>query len=143
MKNLTLWPRKRVFARSFSGKNPQPAFSWPVMRMPRSGLPCFIPPFSTLLGKRGLHLDDLYVKPRWRGLGIGKALLSRMAELAVQKGCSRFEWWCLDWNTDALEFYEKLGAKPVEDVLILRMTGKVLQETAKKAVSFQAGDPTP
>jgi GNAT superfamily N-acetyltransferase len=95
------------------------------------GFAVYYTTFSTLLGKRGLHLDDLYVRPKWRGHGIGKALLSHLAALAVKQGCGRFEWWCLDWNTDALAFYDRLGAKPVENVLVLRMTGSALEKMAK------------
>jgi len=78
-----------------------------------------------------------YVRPEWRGHGIGKALLSHLAALAVKHGCGRFEWWCLDWNTDALAFYDKLGAKPVENVLVLRMTGSALEKTAKARTEFR------
>jgi GNAT superfamily N-acetyltransferase len=101
------------------------------------GFAVYYTTFSTLLGKRGLHLDDLYVRPEWRGHGIGKALLSHLAALAVKHGCGRFEWWCLDWNTDALAFYDKLGAKPVENVLVLRMTGSALEKTAKARTEFR------
>lgn len=100
------------------------------------GFAVFYTSFSTLLGKRGLHLDDLYVRPEWRGMGIGKALLSHLAALAVKQGCGRFEWWCLDWNTGALDFYHRLGAKTVENVMILRMTGNTLEETARAGTGF-------
>jgi GNAT superfamily N-acetyltransferase len=86
--------------------------------------------YSTFLGKRGFYLEDLYVKPEFRKLGIGKALLSECAKIAVKNNCGRMEWSVLDWNP-AREFYEHLGAFPLEDWTVYRITGQKLEELAK------------
>ena len=91
--------------------------------------------FSTFLGKRGLYLEDLFVEPQHRGRGYGKALLSHLAKLAVERGCGRFEWSVLDWNVDAQRFYESLGATVMPDWRITRVTGEALQRLASKAAS--------
>ncbi len=83
--------------------------------------------FSTFLGKPGLYLEDLYVQPAHRGTGLGKALLSHLAALAVERGCGRFEWSVLDWNQRAIDFYEKMGATVMPDWRICRLTGDRLQ----------------
>ena len=88
----------------------------------------FFTNFSTFLAQPGLHLEDLYVKPAHRGLGIGKALLTRLARLAVERQCGRFEWAVLDWNENAIGFYEKLGASVLPDWRICRITGDALQQ---------------
>jgi GNAT superfamily N-acetyltransferase len=82
--------------------------------------------FSTFLAKPGLYLEDLYVQPAWRGHGIGKALLQELAALAVKRGCGRFEWSVLDWNENAIRFYESLGATVMPDWRICRVTGEAL-----------------
>ena len=86
----------------------------------------FFTNFSTFLGRPGLYLEDLYVQPAHRGRGVGAALLRRLAALAVERGCGRFEWSVLDWNGDAIRFYEKLGAKLLPDWRICRVTGPAL-----------------
>jgi GNAT superfamily N-acetyltransferase len=87
--------------------------------------------FSSFTGRRGLHLDDLYVRPEMRGRGVGKAMLAWLARLAVERGCARFEWWVLDWNTPAVEFYRAIGARPVEDVRVQRLHGEALSRLAR------------
>lgn len=87
--------------------------------------------FSTFIGKAGLYLEDLYVKPEVRGKGIGKELLSFLTKIAKERECERFEWWCLDWNKSSIEFYKKLGAKPMEDWTVYRLTGEALDNLAK------------
>ena len=82
--------------------------------------------YSTWLGRRGLFLEDLYVSPQFRGLGAGKALLHHLAREALAKGCGRFEWNVLDWNTPAIEFYESLGARPQSEWTGYRLTGDAL-----------------
>lgn len=87
--------------------------------------------FSTFLGQPGLYLEDLYVRPAQRSLGIGRALLTRLAQLAVARGCGRFEWSVLDWNANAIGFYEKLGATVMPDWRICRVTGDALQQLGR------------
>ncbi len=86
--------------------------------------------YSTWLGKHGLYLEDLYVSPEARGLGAGKALLRQLAQLAVARGCGRFEWSVLDWNTPAIEFYESFGARPQSEWTTYRLTGQALLDFA-------------
>jgi GNAT superfamily N-acetyltransferase len=90
------------------------------------GFALFFTNFSTFLGRPGLYLEDLYVQPAHRGTGLGKALLSHLGALAVERGCGRFEWSVLDWNADAIAFYEKMGATVMPDWRICRVTGEAL-----------------
>jgi GNAT superfamily N-acetyltransferase len=90
------------------------------------GFALFFHNFSTFLGQRGLYLEDLYVQPAHRGLGIGAALLRRLGALAVERGCGRFEWSVLDWNADAIAFYRRMGAAVLPDWRICRVTGDAL-----------------
>ncbi|HUR42303.1 MAG TPA: GNAT family N-acetyltransferase [Verrucomicrobiae bacterium] len=90
------------------------------------GMALFFPNYSTFLGKPGIYLEDLFVEPALRGQGIGKALLRAVARLAVERGCGRFEWSVLDWNQPAIDFYRSLGAKPMSDWTIYRVTGEAL-----------------
>lgn len=89
--------------------------------------------YSTFLGRAGLYLEDLYVRPQYRGQGIGRALLVHLAGLAVERGCGRMEWAVLDWNTRAMEFYDSLGAKAVPEWTIYRLTGEALQKLGRGA----------
>jgi len=87
----------------------------------------FFTNFSTFLAQPGLYLEDLYVRPAHRGVGIGRALLTRLARLAAERQCGRFEWSVLDWNTDAIGFYERMGATVMPDWRICRIAGDALQ----------------
>ena len=87
----------------------------------------FFTNFSTFLGKPGLYLEDLYVQPAQRGTGLGKALLKHLGAIAVERGCGRFEWSVLDWNEDAIRFYERMGAAVLPDWRICRVTGDALE----------------
>ena len=87
----------------------------------------FFTNFSTFLAQPGLYLEDLYVRPAQRGAGIGQALLARLGRLAVERGCGRFEWSVLDWNQNAIRFYEKMGASVLPDWRICRVSGDALQ----------------
>jgi GNAT superfamily N-acetyltransferase len=95
-----------------------------------AGFALFFHNFSTFLGRRGLYLEDLYVRPSFRGRAVGKALLIHLAALAVERGCGRFEWQVLDWNQPARDFYERLGAKVNAHWVNYRMTGEALQRLA-------------
>jgi len=86
--------------------------------------------FSTFLGRPGIYIEDLYVKPEMRGKGIGKTMLSFLAKLAKERNCGRLEWWCLNWNLPSINFYKGLGAVPMEDWTVYRVTEKTLDELA-------------
>ena len=96
------------------------------------GFALFFHNFSTFLGRAGLYLEDLYVKPEYRGRGYGKAILKKLAAIAVERGCGRLEWWCLDWNKPSIDFYLSLGAQPMEDWTVYRITGDTLTSLAGK-----------
>lgn len=88
--------------------------------------------FSTFLGKPGIYLEDLYVKPEMRGQGIGRIMLSFLAKLALERKCGRLEWWCLDWNEPSIQFYKNLGAVPMEDWTVYRVSDEGLDRLAGK-----------
>jgi len=96
-----------------------------------AGFALYFHNFSTFLGRRGLYLEDLFVKPELRGAGVGKRLLVELARIAVERGCGRFEWSVLDWNEPAIGFYKKLGAIPMEEWTIFRVTGAALERLAQ------------
>ena len=87
--------------------------------------------FSTFLGRAGIYLEDLYVKPEYRGKGYGKAILKKLASIAVERGCGRLEWWCLDWNKPSIDFYRSLGAEPMDDWTVYRIAGETLTNLAE------------
>ena len=98
-----------------------------------AGFALFFHNYSTFLGQRGLYLEDLFVKPSFRGHGVGRRLLQHLAHLAVERGCGRFEWWVLDWNAPAIRFYEGLGARPMSEWTVYRLTGDALANVAGEA----------
>ena len=95
-----------------------------------AGFALFFHNFSTFLGRRGLYLEDLFVRPRFRGVGCGAALLKHLAKIAVERNCGRLEWSVLDWNQRAIDFYKSLGAVPMDEWTIYRVTGDALQRLA-------------
>lgn len=96
------------------------------------GFALFFHNFSTFLGRSGIYLEDLYVMPDYRGHGCGKALLRRLARIAVERGCGRLEWCCLDWNVPSIDFYLSLGAVPMSDWTVYRLTGDTLLNMANE-----------
>ncbi|MCU0426771.1 MAG: GNAT family N-acetyltransferase [Candidatus Kapabacteria bacterium] len=96
-----------------------------------AGFALFFHNYSTFLAKQGMYLEDLFVKPEYRGRGFGKALLVYLARLAQERNCGRLEWSVLDWNTPAIEFYKSLGAKPMDEWTVFRITGDALETLAK------------
>ena len=96
------------------------------------GFALFFHNFSTFLGRAGIYLEDLYVIPEYRGRGHGKALLCQLAKIAVQRGCGRLEWCCLDWNEPSIAFYRSLGAVPMEEWTTYRITGDTLRCMAEE-----------
>ena len=95
------------------------------------GFALFFHNFSTFLGRAEIYLEDLFVLPEYRGKGYGKALLKKLATIAVERGCGRLEWCCLDWNKPSIDFYLSLGAQPLSDWTTYRVTGKTLSELAE------------
>jgi len=96
-----------------------------------AGFALFFHNFSTFLGRSGIYLEDLYVKPEFRGKGCGKGLLKQLAKIAVERQCGRLEWSCLDWNQPSIEFYRALGAVPMDEWTVYRLTGPTLTAMAE------------
>jgi len=99
------------------------------------GMALFFHNYSTWTGKRGLYLEDLFVVPSHRGQGVGFALLRKLAQIAVDRDCGRFEWAVLDWNEPAIEFYDRLGARPLKEWLVHRLAGDALRRVARSSAS--------
>jgi GNAT superfamily N-acetyltransferase len=99
------------------------------------GYALYFTTYSTFVGRPGMYLEDLYVQPAWRGQGIGKRLLAEIARQAVERSCGRLEWAVLDWNQPSIDFYQRLGARPLDDWTTYRMTGEPLAALAKLTVA--------
>ena len=95
------------------------------------GFALFFHNFSTFLGRAGVYLEDLFVLPEYRNQGFGKALLKKLAQITVERGCGRLEWACLDWNKPSIDFYLSLGADVMDEWTTYRLTGKTLEEMAR------------
>ena len=98
-----------------------------------AGFALFFHNFSTFLGRGGIYLEDLYVRPAHRGKGYGKGLLAQLARLATERGCGRLEWACLDWNRHSIDFYRSVGAVPMDEWTVYRLTGETLRALAQQA----------
>jgi GNAT superfamily N-acetyltransferase len=97
------------------------------------GFALFFHNFSTFLGQAGIYLEDIFVLTDYRGQGIGKAILAELARIAVARGCGRLEWWCLDWNKPSIDFYRSMGAKPMDEWTVYRLTGDAILDLASDA----------
>jgi GNAT superfamily N-acetyltransferase len=100
-------------------------------RTPLAGMALWFLNASTWTGRHGIYLEDLYVRPEFRGQGIGQALMAELAAICIDRGYARLEWWVLDWNEDAIAFYERLGARPMDEWTVHRLTGAALRELAR------------
>jgi GNAT superfamily N-acetyltransferase len=118
--------------RTLFGPNPAAEVLMAYAGEQPAGFALFFHNYSTFLGQRGVYLEDLFVVPEWRGHGLGRQLLSRLAAIALERDCGRLEWSVLDWNAPAIGFYRKLGAVPMDDWTIMRMIGEPLQRLANR-----------
>ncbi len=96
-----------------------------------AGFAIYFHNFSTFVGRPGLYLEDMYVRPSFRRRGIARAIMRYLAKVALQRGCGRFEWWVLDWNESAIRFYEKLGAEAMSDWTVYRLSGTALERLGR------------
>ena len=121
---------------------PQPACEAVVARVDGEpvGFALYFHNFSTFRARRGLYLEDLYVRPAMRGRGVGKALLVHLAGIAVQRGCARFEWAVLDWNQRAIDFYRSMGAVPMDEWTVFRVSGEALAALGQQALATGTGE---
>lgn len=94
------------------------------------GFALFFHNYSTFLGQSGLYLEDLFIFPEYRGKGFGKIIFAFLAKLALERNCGRMEWWCLDWNEPSIGFYKSLGAQPMDEWTVFRLTGQALMDLA-------------
>lgn len=106
---------------------------FPMLEGKEIGFALYFHNFSTFLGRAGLYLEDLYIQPEYRGRGYGRKVLQKLAQIAVERGCGRLEWWCLDWNASSIAFYKNLGAQPMDEWTVYRLTGDTLRSLAEEA----------
>lgn len=121
-----------LLSRSLFGKNSSVNALIAEFKGETAGMAIYFFNFSTFLGRPGIYLEDLFIRPQFRGLNIGKTLLIELVKIAKQKNCGRVEWAVLDWNLPAIEFYKKLGAEPVNDWTIFRLTEDKINELASQ-----------
>ena len=105
---------------------------FPMLEGKEIGFALYFHNFSTFLGRAGLYLEDLYIQPEYRGRGYGRKVLQKLAQIAVERGCGRLEWWCLDWNASSIAFYKNLGAQPMDEWMVYRLSGDTLRNLAEE-----------
>jgi GNAT superfamily N-acetyltransferase len=123
---------EEILRNSLFGKNPVAEVILGYYQNEPVAFALFFHNFSTFLGKPGLYIEDLFVKPEMRGKGFGKVMLSYLAKLAKQRKLGRLEWWVLDWNEPALKFYRSIGAQAMDEWTVQRLDGDALEKLAKK-----------
>jgi GNAT superfamily N-acetyltransferase len=121
---------KSDLSQSLFGQSPQVYCLLSVQDEQVTGIAIWHLNYSTWLGKHGIYLEDLFVDPKFRGQGHGKALLVRLAQICVERGYPRFSWWVLDWNKPSIDFYESLGAKAMDEWTVFRVSGDALTKLA-------------
>ena len=119
-----------ALAETLFGERPQAEVIVALADGTPAGFALFFHNYSTFLARPGVYLEDLFVFPRYRGLGLGRVLLARLAQIALDRGCARLEWSVLDWNVDAIRFYESVGAKAMTEWTVNRVTGDALRALA-------------
>jgi GNAT superfamily N-acetyltransferase len=122
---------ERALRRHLFGKRPYGEVLLSSEEEVVTGFALFFHTFSTFLGKPSLYLEDLFVRPEHRGKGHGRTLMAKLAQLALRRGCGRFEWAVLDWNAPSIAFYRSIGAVPMDDWTVFRLTGSRLEALAK------------
>lgn len=125
MENLVVADEDTLRDQLFVKRNAEVLFA--VENGREVGFALFFHNFSTFLGRAGLYLEDLYVKPEFRGRGIGKAIFRELGRIARERKCGRLEWWCLDWNEPSIRFYKSLGAEAMSDWTVYRIAGDALK----------------
>ena len=123
---------KSDLSQSLFGQSPQVYCLLSVQDEQVTGIAIWHLNYSTWLGKHGIYLEDLFVDPKFRGQGHGKALLVRLAQICVERGYPRFSWWVLDWNKPSIDFYESLGAKAMDEWTVFRVSGDALTKLASQ-----------
>jgi ribosomal protein S18 acetylase RimI-like enzyme len=123
---------EKLLKKHLFGENPQAEVILAEYQQKAGGFALFFHNFSTFLGKPGLYLEDLYIKPDYRNRGFGTEMLKYLAKLAVERECSRFEWSVLTWNQPAIGFYESIGARPLDEWKTYRLTGEALNQLANQ-----------
>jgi GNAT superfamily N-acetyltransferase len=126
-----------LLRRHLFGERPSAEVILAVQDGMEAGFALFFHNFSTFVGKPGIYLEDVYVRPEFRGRGCGKAMMVYLARLARQRDCGRFEWAVLDWNKPSLDFYQSIGARPMSDWTLQRMTGEALAALAEQKLPFE------
>ena len=123
---------KSDLSQSLFGQSPQVYCLLSVQDEQVTGIAIWHLNYSTWMGKHGIYLEDLFVDPKYRGQGHGKALLIRLAQICVERGYPRFSWWVLDWNKPSIDFYESLGAKAMDEWTVFRVSGDALTKLASQ-----------